>query len=95
MPHQNPKFSPISRFTLDTFWRNGNSAVIAELKKLRRVTSILVAEMLQVQNNLALADGKQSSLSTLLEFDLTESKHHRVRTSVSFRKANRRRKQLF
>ncbi|GLT92879.1 hypothetical protein SLE2022_106910 [Rubroshorea leprosula] len=50
-----PKISPISRFTLDAFWRNGNSAVIAELKSLRRVTSILVTEVLQVQNNPALA----------------------------------------
>ncbi|GLT66021.1 hypothetical protein SLA2020_384170 [Shorea laevis] len=50
-----PKFSPIARFTLYAFWRNGNSAVIAELRKLRRVTSIFVAEVLKVQNNPALA----------------------------------------
>ncbi|GKV28071.1 hypothetical protein SLEP1_g37169 [Rubroshorea leprosula] len=34
-------------------------------------------------------------MDCLLEFDLTESKHHGVRTLVSFRKASRRREQLF
>ncbi|GKV11161.1 hypothetical protein SLEP1_g22440 [Rubroshorea leprosula] len=58
MPRQNPKLSPIARFIFDAFRKNGNTwgpPVVSELRKLRRVTPTLVAEVLKVQNNPALA----------------------------------------
>ncbi|GLT27350.1 hypothetical protein SLA2020_023560 [Shorea laevis] len=58
MPHQNPKLSPIARFIFDAFRKNGNTwgpPIVSELRKLRRVTPTLVAEVLKVQNNPGLA----------------------------------------
>ncbi|OAY50229.1 pentatricopeptide repeat-containing protein At4g20740 [Manihot esculenta] len=50
--------SPISRFIIDAFRKNGNHwgpPVVTELRKLRRVTPDLVAEVLKVENNPHLA----------------------------------------
>ncbi|KAM1263495.1 hypothetical protein ACFX15_027963 [Malus domestica] len=46
--------SPIARFILDAFRKNRNhwgSPVVSELRKLRRVTPDLVAEVLKVQDD--------------------------------------------
>ncbi|KAJ9187314.1 hypothetical protein P3X46_002783 [Hevea brasiliensis] len=52
------RLSPISRFILDAFRKNGNHwgpPVVTELRKLRRVTPDLVAEVLKVETNPHLA----------------------------------------
>ncbi|XP_045820304.1 pentatricopeptide repeat-containing protein At4g20740 isoform X1 [Trifolium pratense] len=52
------RLSPIARFIIDAFRKNGNKwgpPVVTELNKLRRVTPNLVAEVLKVQTNPTLA----------------------------------------
>ncbi|XP_047174964.1 pentatricopeptide repeat-containing protein At4g20740 [Vigna umbellata] len=57
-PSRTIRLSPIARFIVDAFRKNDNKwcpNVVAELKKLRRVPPNLVAEVLKVQTNHALA----------------------------------------
>ncbi|KAK8501000.1 hypothetical protein V6N13_062767 [Hibiscus sabdariffa] len=57
-PRQNPKLSPIARFIIDAFRKNQYTwgpTVVFELNKLRRVTPLLVTEVLKVQDDPVLA----------------------------------------